>query len=780
MYGVRAGSRWPHFEDERHEYMPFPFLMAYAAAVLEHAEFEVDCVDALAERLDRDAFVARVQRHDPEVLILEVSTISIEDDLATVTALRHRGFDRKLVLCGLHEPMYHPAFLQHHSEVDAVLIGEYELAARELCREWRGGAGNLPTIPGVIHRDAAGGVVDGGRRPLADVNVFPWPARHRFDMSLYHDEPGSIPRPSVQMWASRGCPFGCKFCAWPQILYGERIHRPRDPHQVADEVEAMVRSWGFESVYFDDDTFNVRRQDVMELCRELTRRRLTVPWAAMCRPDLVDGELLDAMLGTGLKAVKYGVESGSRELLNSSGKGLDLEQAIRNILLTQERGVKTHLTFMFGLPGETRETAQATIDLALRLAPESLQFTIATPFPGSRYHRELEACGLLVHQSAEHYDGFRTAAVHTGHLGPEELEEILAQANRRWRGVWVQRRKLEGEYPVDVSVIVPTFHQRDALLRCLRALKRQTCDRFEVIVVDNGSRDDSVAAARQEMPDVRLIERDEALGFAAAVNLGIGAARGRYIAVLNNDAEPEPEWLEELLRVFEATPDVGFLASAVLRRDQPEIVDSFGDGLTGGCFPFQIGNGVGAAAALSAQPVEVLGAPATAAIYRRELLDDVGGFDEDFETYLEDLDLSLRAQLRGWRCLAVPAARVLHCGHLSTGGVGNAAVVRLLARNWIQLLLKSVPRKILAANALRIIATGVRQGLYHTVRSRHPIAYLCGLLEGVVRAPALLAKRKATLGWRRVDDARVGTLLKRGEERLRWTRAHRERQHGAA
>jgi GT2 family glycosyltransferase len=485
------------------------------------------------------------------------------------------------------------------------------------------------------------------------------------------------------------------------------------------------------------------------------------------------------MRETGLAAVKYGVECGSRELLKASGKGLNLEKAIGNILLTQEMGIKTHLTFMFGLPGETRETAEQTIELALRLAPESLQFTIATPFPGSEYHHVLEERGLLVHHSAEHYDGFRTAAVHTGHLGPEELEDILKEANRRWRGIWVSQRKVRGEYPVDVSVVIPNFHQREALLRCLRALGGQTYDRFEVIVVDNGSRDDSVPAARQEMPDVTVIEREQALGFAAAVNLGIEAANGRYIAVLNNDAEPDREWLESLLAVFESTPDVGFLASAVLRRDEPDIVDSMGEGLSSGCFPFQVANGV-AAEVGKREPLEVLGAPATAAIYRRELLEDVGGFDEDFETYLEDLDLSLRAQLAGWRCLVVPEARVLHRGQLSTGGMRNGEVVRLIGRNWVQLVLKSIPRSLLRQNALRIVGVGFRQLAWHTIRSRHPLSFIRGVAQGLWRWRRLVAQRQTILGWRRVDDARVAALMALGDEQLRRTRGQRERRSGDA
>jgi GT2 family glycosyltransferase len=160
-------------------------------------------------------------------------------------------------------------------------------------------------------------------------------------------------------------------------------------------------------------------------------------------------------------------------------------------------------------------------------------------------------------------------------------------------------------------------------------------------------------------------------------------------------------------------------------------------------------------------------------VYRRELLDDVGCFDECFETYLEDLDLSLRAQLRGWKCLAVPEARVSHEGHLSTGGFANPEVVRLLARNWIQLLIKSVPRRVLRRNAIRIVGTSLRQGVYHTVKSRHPLAYVRGIVQGLFRVRDLVARRQSILGWRRVDDQRIEELLVLGDGLLESTRAAR-------
>ena len=144
---------------------------------------------------------------------------------------------------------------------------------------------------------------------------------------------------------------------------------------------------------------------------------------------------------------------------------------------------------------------------------------------------------------------------------------------------------------IEASIIVPNFDRRDALVACLLALHGQRMDRFEVILVDNGSRDDSVKRAQEIFPDVRTIVQDRPIGFAAAANLGLEAARGAYVAVLNNDTEPDAGWLESMLETLERDRGFGFAASRVVRRDQPGILDSFGEGLSLSCFPFRSATG---------------------------------------------------------------------------------------------------------------------------------------------------------------------------------------------
>jgi radical SAM superfamily enzyme YgiQ (UPF0313 family) len=152
----------------------------------------------------------------------------------------------------------------------------------------------------------------------------------------------------------------------------------------------------------------------------------------MARADTMDQEMLIALKEAGLYALKYGVESGSQQLLNKAGKNLDLQKVKKTIRLTREVGIKYHLTFMFGLPGETWKTVEETIQFALEADPNSLQWSMATPFPGSRFYEMMEDKGYLVSKDFNEYDGCNRSVVRTDDLSAADLEKALRLAQKRW------------------------------------------------------------------------------------------------------------------------------------------------------------------------------------------------------------------------------------------------------------------------------------------------------------------------------------------------------------
>ena len=311
---------------------------------------------------------------------------------------------------------------------------------------------------------------------------------------------------------------------------------------------------------------------------------------------------------------------------------------------------------------------------------------------------------------------------------------------------------------------------RKALLRaCLDSLTRQSGVPFEIIVVDNGSTDGSADLAASEF-GARVLRNSENRGFCAANNQGIAAARGQFIALLNNDAEAEPGWLAALHSACNRAPDIGMAASKVLVWEDPGRIDKAGHLI----FPDGQNRGRGTGALDQGQfdrEEEVLWPDGSAAMYRKQMLDQIGGFDEDFFAYGDDAELGLRARIAGWRCLYSPAAVVRH-HRGSTLGKDSTRRLSLIERNRILLALKLFPWTLLLLNpfyfALRlaagIAAAGRGSGdTAHFPGLRGKLAMAGALLRGDLQAlrlaPRILRKRRQLRAFRRLTPSDVRRLL---------------------
>ncbi|MBI2374139.1 MAG: glycosyltransferase family 2 protein [Deltaproteobacteria bacterium] len=211
---------------------------------------------------------------------------------------------------------------------------------------------------------------------------------------------------------------------------------------------------------------------------------------------------------------------------------------------------------------------------------------------------------------------------------------------------------------VRTTVVVLNWNGKDLLEECLGSLRAQTDRDFEVMVVDNGSTDGSVEFVRTRFPEARVLALSENHGFAKGNNFGMREVSSERIALLNNDTRTDPKWLEELNRALDAHPEVGFCASKILNYFEPDVIDTAGDEI-GVAMGLKRGHGEKDGPQFSVARY-VFGACAGAAIYRKRMLDQIGLFDESFVTNFEDVDLSFRAQLAGWRCFFVPTAIIYH------------------------------------------------------------------------------------------------------------------------
>jgi len=307
------------------------------------------------------------------------------------------------------------------------------------------------------------------------------------------------------------------------------------------------------------------------------------------------------------------------------------------------------------------------------------------------------------------------------------------------------------------SVIIPNWNGLPLLRPCLDALRRQTLREHEVIVVDNASTDGSAEALAAEYPEVRVLRLARNLGYAGGCNAGIRAARGRVLVLLNNDTEPEPDWLAELLAALDRHPRAGAAASRLMSWADRTLLNAAGDLFRANGLPDSRGVWQEYAPPWDRE-VMVFGASGGAAAYRREMLDDTGLLDERLFMYCEDVDLAWRAQLLGWGTVYAPRAVVYH--HMSATGGGPLSSY-YVGRNTVWILVRNVPGSILRRNARAIVAAQWRiaREALHAWRGPAARARLRGQCAGVLTAVRWLPYRRALLRRRRVDDAALAALL---------------------
>jgi GT2 family glycosyltransferase len=323
----------------------------------------------------------------------------------------------------------------------------------------------------------------------------------------------------------------------------------------------------------------------------------------------------------------------------------------------------------------------------------------------------------------------------------------------------------------EISVVVVNWNRREYLHACLESLARQRNVCFEVIVVDNGSSDGSAEMVRAEF-DARLIANATNRGFCEANNQGFAAARGQFIGILNNDAEAAPDFLAALRRAFDVAPDIGMAAAKVLVYEDPRRIDKVGHLI----YPDGQNRGRGTGEFDRGQydrMEECLWPDGAAAMYRKAMLDEIGGFDEDLFMFGDDAELGLRGRIAGWRCLYIPDAVARH----HRGGSLDPSSTRrifLIERNRVLLAAKLFPWSLLLVNGY-YFAMRLAAGLLAAARGKGEMARFPGIantlrltwailradLAAIAILPRMLRKRRLIRCMAKLTPGEVRELILR-------------------
>jgi len=312
-----------------------------------------------------------------------------------------------------------------------------------------------------------------------------------------------------------------------------------------------------------------------------------------------------------------------------------------------------------------------------------------------------------------------------------------------------------------ISVTIVTWNSIAYLSNCLDSLLAQTFYDFEVILVDNGSEDSSLDGLYEKYPSLDLyIHRSNSnLGFAVANNIGARLARGKWLALLNTDAFPESDWLEKLVQATEDYPEFSCFSSRQIQAQNPLFLDGAGDAyhVSGMAWKHYLGYPV---SQYGLEQREVFSSCGAAALYSRQAFLDVGGFDEDFFSYLEDVDLGFRLRLRGYRCLYVPQAIVHHVGSATLGVASDFALYHY-HRNIVWSFIQNMPSGLLWKYMFAHIVANIIYLANYTLRGRGRALWKAktDAVRGLSKA---LKKRRDIQAQRKVADGELLKVMEHG------------------
>jgi len=361
--------------------------LGYIAAVLERAGHQVHYLDCSAMHYTVKDMEQVLQNYAAMDYVGITATTPLINNALTIAGLAKKLFpDVKTVLGGVH-PSVMPEAVLAHPDVDCVVIDEGEVTMLELVNGQK-----LDQIPGLGYKKDGRPNFNLPRSLISNLDEIPPPAYHLFPMDKYYPAVGSYKRlPAMMLFATRGCPGRCTFCY--RTFHG-RV-RKRSARNIINEIKILQRDFGIKEVAFYDDTFTLFKDVINEFCQIVLNEKIDITWSCFTRVDHIDEELLKVMKRSGCHLILFGVETADEQILRNINKRISLTQAVAVVKSARRIGIETRVSFMFGNQGETEATIKKTIDFAIKLDPDEVQFNITTPYPGTELFQWAKERGYI-------------------------------------------------------------------------------------------------------------------------------------------------------------------------------------------------------------------------------------------------------------------------------------------------------------------------------------------------------------------------------------------------
>ena len=370
-----------------------PLGLAYLASFIEKDGHKVKIIDSNTLGYRIKDIKEEIEKFNPHLVGVTATTSCIYDAYEVAKIIKEVDPGIKVVIGGPHVTFIAKETLKECPFIDVVVRGEGEETFRELVNFFESSSEDtwsLEEVKGITFRKDNKIIETDSRSLIKNLDSIPFPAYHLLPMEKYRLKNKRF----ATIMTSRGCPFSCIFCSSSR-LFG-KTWRARSPENVIEEIKLLKNKYGVREIEFLDDTFTLNKKRAEKICEILIKEKIDISWSCSSRVDTIDESLIEKLKKAGCHTIYVGVESGSQKILNIIDKGITLPQIEKTINLIKKVNINSFGSFILGIPGETVKTIKKTINFAKKLNPSFVQFSICTPYPGTKLFEMAKEKGWLL------------------------------------------------------------------------------------------------------------------------------------------------------------------------------------------------------------------------------------------------------------------------------------------------------------------------------------------------------------------------------------------------
>ncbi|MEX0812886.1 MAG: radical SAM protein [Chitinophagales bacterium] len=356
-------------------------LISVAAIAREWKNADVKLIDAIAEGWETDRVAVEIYKYQPDIIVSITGFECFEEDMDELRSIKSNFPESKMILFGHYATNFSQETLKH-SNADYIILGEPDLIFSDLYDAIIGNL-NIETVEGIAYTKNNKFIKQGNGNRIPNPNDLPMPCYDILPKDKYYEPLLSSPFGMIQ--SARGCPYQCNFCV---KSFGTQL-TTLNPERIVEEIKVWQQLFNVKSIRFIDDTFTINRKRVIELCKLMVNKKLDIEWACLSRTDNVDAEILSWMKKAGCKRIYFGMESGSKRMLELYKKNFTLEQSKEAFSLCRKYKIESAAFFMSGHPEETEADFKATVDFAVNSDLNFASFNPLTPYPGTSMFNEM-------------------------------------------------------------------------------------------------------------------------------------------------------------------------------------------------------------------------------------------------------------------------------------------------------------------------------------------------------------------------------------------------------